>query len=248
MKSKMGETIRVSDRFGIKKISKDDSEYYDKSGPRGAPPIKILSNVHLQLKNPKNGRIVAQRWSHNIFLNYGRDWLAHLIGYNTGYMKFREDGIRYIAFGIGGTSQLIPSDDIRETYAGYPDKWNEGTGGSGDPSQVDTDPTVIALEWPVEITSGVYYDNIVAPVTFPETGIVRFTNILGINEISFGSYTSVPLSEMALVVNNLTDLTDPPVVATGLPIEKYVVAYNTFDTLSKTNSYVLQVDWEIRFS
>jgi len=27
-----------------------------------------------------------------------------------------------------------------------------------------------------------------------------------------------------------------------------MVAYNTFDTLSKTSAFVLQFDWEIRFS
>jgi len=216
-------------------------------GGGGAPPVKIFSNVRLRLKDEK-GRVVEERESHNIFLDYGRDWLAQLCSLDAGYLPFRSDRVRYMAFGIGGTSQLVPSNTIRVTYPGYPDQWVAGSGGAGDPVQTDTDPTITALEWPVEVTSGIYYDDVSAPATFPGTGIVRFTGVLGINEVSFGTYTSVPLSEIGLFTEGVPDLAQPPIVAGTLPAEKFMVAYNTFDTLSKTTAFVLQADWELRYA
>jgi len=212
------------------------------------------SNVRIRLIDPKTGRVAEERTSHNIFVDYGRDWLAHLCSYDTGYTHFREDRPRYMAFGIGGTSQLIAPAVIRAAHAawaGFTDDWAIPAPGAGTtgPLQTDVDPTITAMEWPVEVTLGNYYDPISAPATFPATGIVRFTSVLGINEVSFGAYASVPLSEIALITSGIVGSTaNPPVIHGALPAEKFMVAYNTFDTISKTSAFVLQADWELRFS
>lgn len=254
------EDIRVKDNFTIRRRSPGGGDDEWRNGGGGSPPIKLVSNVHLKLKDPKDGRVVEKRDSHNIFLNYGRDWLAHLVGLDAGGAYFRSDRIKLMAFGIGGTAQQIASDTIRGTtpgspyaYPGFPNDWIGGAG-SGDPVQTDVDPAITALEWPVEVTTtpgpvSDYYDLISQPNTFPGTvGVIRFTAVLGLTEVSFGAHPSVPLSEIGLFTESVTDETIPPVVAAGLPAEKYMVAYNTFDTLSKTTSFVLEVDWELRFS
>ena len=207
---KFVEKIKISDRVRTRRIGPG-------GGRRGAPPSGFgpggESNVRLRLIDPESGEVVEERTGHNIFIDYGRDWLAHLISLDTGYANFRDDRLRYMAFGIGGTSQLILPATIRgahAAWAGYADAWG-GVGAAG-PAQTDTDPTITAMEWPVAVTSGIYYDHISAPATFPDTGVVRLTSVLGINEVSFGAFTSVPISEIGLFTAGMTGtLTGSPI-------------------------------------
>ena len=235
----MGRTFRdmvkVSERVALH-FRQDDGDQLGPGG--GAPPIKQEVNVHVTLREKPHGRIIKGRRGHNIFLNYGREWLSELTSLDVGGVPFRSDRIRYVAFGIGGTSQRFSVATIQALYGGWV--------GYTAPTQKDTDPTVTGLEYPVEILLNDYYDDIKQPATFPQAGIVRYTAIVGYNEISYpGGPTSVPLSEIGLFTEGVTDQTVKPVAA---PPERYMVAYNTFDTLSKTSSYVLQVDWELRYS
>lgn len=227
---------------------------------QGAPPIKLAveSNVRLRLID-KDGRVEEEREGHNIFLNYGREWLSELIALDTSYTTFRNDRVRYMAYGIGGTSQSVPTATINTMQPGAHPAWGTAFAGAGvNPTQTDTNPTVTGLEWPVVIrepTPGVadYYDDISAPATFSGTGIVRFTSVLGYDEVSYsgtlGTFTSVPLSEVGLFTESVSAQTAVPWNATVAPAgERFMVAYHTFDTLSKTSSFVLQTDWEIRIS
>lgn len=208
-------------------------------GPgRGAPPIRRESNVSVTLREEPNGRIVERRDTHNIFLNYGREWLSELVSLDSGDAVFRNDRIRYMAFGLGGTRQLLNVSTVQSLFPA----WSTFT----TPAQEDTDPTITGLEYPIEVTASDYYDDVKQPATFPQAGIVRFTAVAGYLEISYpGGPTSVPLSEIGLFTNAVSDQSVAPEPA---PPARYMVAYNTFDTLSKTSSYVLQIDWELRFS
>lgn len=248
--------------------------------------LKVGSNVRLRLLNRRGGDVVEERESHNIFVNYGREWISELIAYQSGYTAFRGDRINYVAVGIGGYQQTLSTATIRSLgYAGYADDWDygdygggypsdpselvyggEGGTGTADPSQTDSDPAVTGLEYPVQITSLNYYDEIAKPATFPEAGTVRFTAVLGYTDVSYGAYASVPLSEIGLftasATEGVTNTAHPPLDATlqlgDFPPAsgnyyppagtRYMVAYNTFPPLSKTSAFVLQVDWELRFS
>jgi len=236
-----------------------DTVHVNPSLPPGKPRLLPEgpfgeSNVRIRLIDPSTGRVVEERNGHNIFVNYGRDWIAHLVGYDVGHTTFRDDRLRYMAFGIGGTRQRVPSATIRAAHAewaGFADDWAIPPPGVGtaDAVQTDEDPTVTALEWPVECIAGSYYDPISTPATFPTTGVIRFTSVLGINEVSFGAFASVPISEIGLFTSGIVGaLGTPPVVHGALPSEKFMVAYHTFDELSKTAAFVMQADWELRFS
>lgn len=246
--------IRVGDKVGVTL----GRERRIREG--GAPIIEMRAecNVRLRLID-KDGRVEEEREGHNLFLDYGREWLAELIALNAGYATFRNDRIRYMAFGIGGTSQSVPTATINTMQPGIHPQWGQAFAGAGvDPTQDDTTPTVTGLEWPVNIrepSPGTpdYYDDIAAPAVFPDTGIVRFTSVLGYDEVSYsgtlGTFTSVPLSEVGLFTESVTAQTVVPWNATVAPAgERYMVAYHTFDTLSKTSAFVLQTDWEIRIS
>lgn len=255
IKKTFKEDIRVQDRVRLRTRRPGGGGGDSRSGGGGgAPPIQMESNVFLKMIDPETDKVVEERESHNIFVNYGRDWIAHLTALaTTGPDTFeREDRIRYMAVGIGGQSQLIDYTTLHGTYPGYAQDWG-GVGGATPPLQTDTDPTVVGLEWPVLVNNlGEYYDDISAPATYPDTGVVRFTSVFGVGEVSFGAYTSVPLSEIGLFTQGIDTLPagtqTPPILYGALPVTKYMVAYNTFDTLSKTSAFVLQVDWELRFS
>jgi len=221
--------------------------------PTFVDSIRIESNVLLK-KVDRRGRVVERREGHNIFVNYGRDWIAHLIALDAAGATFRNDRIRYMALGIGGTGQRVSSDQIRGgagspyLYPDFPDAWGGG-GGAGDPVQTQVDPTVTALEWPVLVNATDYYDDVNQPATFPSaTGIVRFTTVLDYSDLSFGAFTLVPISEIGLFTESIPALTTPPVIAGGLPAEKFMVAYHTFGTIDKSPDFVFQVSWELRFS
>lgn len=259
--SNFREDIRVRDRALL--TLRGDDEGGRGGGWVGGPPIKVHSNVDLTLRDKPGGKIIEKRSDHNIFLDYGREWISELIALQPIDAYFRTDRIRYMAFGIGSTRQRVASATLRATtgsgygYTGFPDDWGTPSGttgsGAGDPTQTDVDPTVTGLEYPVEVTSGDYYDDISQPATFPQPGIVRFTAVVGYTELSFGTYTSVPLSEIGLFTQAVSDTWIPAgpgraVAPLPAPPARYMVAYNTFDTLHKTSAYVLQVDWELRFS
>ena len=244
--------------------------------------IKVGSNVRLRLLSRPNGEVVDERESHNIFVNYGREWISELVAYDTAFTAFRSDRINYVAVGIGGVQQTNTTAFVRGLgYAGYADDWDyggapvnpgdltqggEGGTGTADPAQTDSDPTVTGLEYPVQINSLNYYDTVKKPATFPEAGTVRLTAVLGYTDVSYGSYTSVPLSEIGLftasATEGVTNTAYPPLDATEQRGDypptsgdyfppagtRYMVAYNTFPTLTKTSAFVLQVDWELRFS
>jgi len=265
--SNFKEYIQIQDRVRLALQDSEDIQIQDRQRPdhcdeRGnsrfnGPPIHIYQNVDITLREKPNGRVVERRKKHNIFVDYGREWISELVALNVGDAAFRSDRVKYMAFGIGGTRQRVDSATLRSTgaggygYTGFPNDWTapSGTGGagSGDPAQTDIDPAVTGLEYPVEVTLSNYYDSISQPATFPTPGIVRFTAVLGYAEISFSSYSSVPLSEVGLFTQSalLNGLSDAPLPA---PPTRFMIAYNTFDTLHKTSAYVLQVDWELRFS
>lgn len=244
------EEVRV--RSGIRLALKKDERGPILVGVRKGPqktPIKWHGEVSLKLMERLGGKVVEERRGNNIFLDYGREWLSELVSLDVAYTPFRSDRIRLMGFGVGGTSQLVDADTIRGTahgfWQGYPNDWG-GVGGTGNPTQTDTDPTVTGLEWPVLTTAGDYFDDISVPATFPAAGQVRFTSVLGYTAVSYGVFTSVPLSEIGLFTE--TVVPNRAVAPRPAPPERYMVAYNTFDTLSKTSSFILQVDWELRFA
>lgn len=198
--------------------------------------IEVQQNVKIIAR--ERGKIVAHREGHNIFLNLGREWIANLIGYQTlGPDVPQEDNrIKYIGLGIGGTRQLAPatanSAPITPDYAGTN-------------AQTDTDATVSTLERPVRVSGGtgtpqagdVWLGTVQAPPGHPLASQTVFTRVFTQVEVSYAPYLTVPLSEVGLY----TAAADP---------EFYLnnpVAYDTFDTISKTSAVELEVEWTIRF-
>ena len=198
--------------------------------------IEVKQNLKITLRD--RGKIIARREGHNIWLNIGREYLAGLIGYESfsPLAPERTDRIRYIGLGIGGTAQLVsPIPTTIDTA--YP----------GTNNQTDTDPTITGLERPIRLSGGsatypgesgdVWVGQVQAPVTHASATDATFIRAFTGSEVNYAPFLSVPVSEIGL----FTNAADPAMY------DNVPVAYDTFDTLSKTSSFTLQVEWTIKF-
>lgn len=204
---------------------------------------KIEVHNNLKLTARERGKIVARRDGHNIWVDLGREYLAHLVAlasYGPDTPE-RNDRIKYMGFGIGGTRQVAPGiANAAPLSTAYP----------GTNTQTDTDPTVTRLERPVRISGSttipsdpynpadVWLGTVQAPPIHSTATQVTFFRLFGPTEISYSTFTSVPISEVGL----FTSLANP----VGQPFNT-LIAYDTFDTISKTGAFEIEVEWTVRF-
>jgi hypothetical protein len=197
--------------------------------------IQVRNNLTLTIR--ERGKIVARREGHNIFLNYGREWLSKLIGYKSFSPDVVETDarVRYMGLGIGGTRQIAPATADAAPLSDY--------GPVGSFTQTDTDPTISQLERPVRVSGGAggpaptdSWLAQVQPSTHDTPTSVTFRRLFTAADISYGGYLSVPVSEIGLF------LSDCPTNFRN----NYCVAYDTFDTLSKTAAFELEAVWVLR--
>lgn len=203
--------------------------------------VEVKNNLKLTVR--ERGKIVARREGHNIWVDLGREYLAGLIslaaiGPDT---PERNDRIKYMGLGIGGTRQVAPGIANAAPYStAYP----------GTNVQTDLDPEVTTLERPVRISGSttipsdpynpadVWLGTVQAPPVHSTATEATFRRIILAGEVSYSSFTSVPLSEIGL----FTSAANP----VGVPFNT-LVAYDTFDTISKTGAFELEVEWSVRF-
>ena len=201
--------------------------------------VEVKNNLTLIAR--ERGKIVARREGHNIWLDIGREYLSHVIAlasYGPDVPQ-RNDRIKYMGFGIGGTRQVAPAiANVPPMSTAYP----------GTNAQTDLDPTVIGLERPVRISGSttpspgsagdVWLGTIQAPAIHTNPREVTFRRLFSQTEISYSTFLSVPLSEVGLFTSSAVPIGIPA----GTP-----VAYDTFDTISKTGAFEIEVEWTVRF-
>jgi len=215
---------------------------------RRVEDIQVKQNLHLVAR--ERGKIVARRDGHNIFVNLGREWLSQLVAYQSygPDVAQRDDRVRYMGFGIGGTRQLSLSVANSTPIGGPGDPYQAGSAtGIGANAQTDLDQTVTTLERPVRISGGatnypgasgdVWLGTIQAPAQHPSGTSTLFVRMFLQTEVNYFPFVTVPLSEVGL----FTAAANPGFYLNTL------IAYDTFDTLSKTSAISLEVDWTFNF-
>lgn len=211
--------------------------------------LQVKSNLELTMR--ERGKIIGRRKGHNIWLNLGRQYLAQLITYSsfTGSAgtPLRNDRVQYMGFGIGGTRQLALGTANASPLGASPPSPNGAYPGTN--AQTDTDATVTTLERPVRVTGGatVYpYDPAdvwLAQVQAPAWALddVPYDSTFGVllqqTDVSYNPYLSVPLSEVMLFTG----------AANKNIYNNTGIAFDTFDTISKTTAFELETQWTIRF-
>lgn len=203
--------------------------------------VVVKNNLKLVVR--ERGKIVTLREGHNIWLDIGREYLASLIAL-TSYgpdTPERNDRIKYMGFGVGGTRQVAPGvANTAPISVAYP----------GTNVQTDLDPTVTRLERPVRVSgtttspsgpysaSDVWLGTIQAPPIHTTASQVTFRRLFTQTELSYSTFLSVPLSEVGLFTSSAVPI--------GQPYNN-PVAYDTFDTISKTGAFAIEVEWTVRF-
>lgn len=225
----------------------------------------IDPKVNVRIVARERGKKVPSlcREGHNIWVNQGRQYLAEVISplnssfaahYNDSPVRF----VRYMGLGIGGDAQLI---DIAATFptsldVDYP----------GQNIFSDEDIAATQLERPVKVSgvagvgssAGVWMNSVTAPPTISGSPVtqVEFDALFDNNDINLsGSYPSVPVSEIGLFLSSeepsrtseeVYDYLTAPAHINDATRQK-LVAYNTFDAITKTVSVALEVHWQISF-
>jgi hypothetical protein len=200
--------------------------------------IEVKSNLILTMR--ERGKLRGRRKGHNIFLNLGREWLTQLIAYQSfsPITPFTDYRIRYMGLGIGGNRQLAPATaNAPPLLTAYP----------GTNVQIDTDPDVTRLERPVRVlgsstdypaylSTDTWLGQVQAPALFLSAREVTFTRVFTQVEVSYTPYLTVPLSEVMLYTS---------AAATNV-YNNTGVAYDVFDTLSKTDAFELEIAWTLQ--
>lgn len=225
--------MRMTDKYG--------------GGVRITTPIEVSWNLQIDLEDRGKRKIWHQR-THNIVINTGREFLAKVItpatlGGGGSFTRTDNNVVRYIGFGIGGNRQLSSSAGAPPLSSAYP------TGYGGTNTQTDNDTTVARLERPVLVSSApdVWMKEIVTPGTFPSFRETTFIAVFNRPDVSFGSFPSVPLSEIMLYKGS-ADPSLPNGGAGAYPgATGHGVAYDTFDSFSKTGSFQITVRWTFRY-
>lgn len=207
---------------------------------RTVETVEARSNLDITVR--ERGKIVRRESGHNIVVNTGRQFLAEVIGASAfsgaSFTRTQNTLIRYIGFGVGGSRQFSSSAGTAPISTDYP----------GTNIQTDVDLTVSRLERPVRVDGGpTWMKEVVTPASFPSTTSVKFTAIFDDADISYGGYTSVPISEIGLYLSS-ADPSLPNGTAGAYPGAGGVLfAYDTFNNISKTAIFSIEVSWEIRF-
>jgi hypothetical protein len=198
--------------------------------------IEIKSNLKLTVY--ERGKIVTIREGHNIWLDVGREFVLQLMSFQSFNpdVPIRSDRIKYMAVGIGGTGQKqLAQANVAPLSPPY----------VGTNVQDDETPTVTTLERPVRISGSssnypglagdIWAGTIQAPPDLSVGTRAVYRRVFTGLEVSYGPFVSVPISEIAL----MTSLADP-----GNYLNQ-AVAYDTFDTVSKTGAASIEAVWTL---
>ena len=200
----------------------------------------------------KDGKLVDQRVSHNVFTNTGRTWLSRLVG-SSDYTQsppspHSTDKIMYIGFGCGGALQS------NTDYAtGQAELVTVTSLQDPVPIAIDGDQRLYLKQVDNQANSSVY---------FPGDFRTRFVVDIAESELSFTGNitrvsnkavgTSVPITEAGLYLSSanprFTHNASPGSSLEADPAgPNKLVAYNTFDPIHVTPNVILRVEWELRF-
>lgn len=212
-------------------------------------------NVLITLR--EHGRVVDKRSGHNVWTEYGREYLAKRITLDSHDPDVHGSAeyIQNIQFGIGSNRQAnLLSANTPPLSTSYPAGFDpHATVGNTYRSENQLDPLISTLERPVRVTGSEnpYSTALGTDVWFldpsagsfitshPTPSSVRIRAFLDATagNIVYGSFNSVPLSEIGLFTT----------VDINSPYPGNCVAYHSFGTLELTDAIELEVEWTIGF-
>lgn len=206
-----------------------------------ADPIELKWNIQIDVYERGKRRPWHER-THNIVTNTGRQFIAENITPQSlgpgSFTRHQDSVVRYIGFGIGGDRQSDPA----AAASPYADAHPAGYGGTN--VQTDTDVTVSGLERPIQVTNDpLWMREITTPGTFPDATRTTFVATFGGSDLNFGTFTSPPLSEIALFKSTANPALPNGSAGTYPGAGGHCVAYDTFNSIQKTGQITIEVRW-----
>lgn len=213
---------------------------------------KLDPTINVAIAVIRDGKLVEERFGHNVFTNTGRNWLSKIIG-SDNYSQdppspHNTDKIKYIGFGCGGALQTNTDFATGQTELVTVTSIQDPI-----PISVDFDQRLYLKQVDNQTNDSVY---------FPGDFRTRFICDIAEDELSFAGNvtrvsnvevgTSVPITEAGLYLSSAnpryTHEANPPLPDEADPAAaNYLVAYNIFDPIHITPNVILRVEWEIRF-
>lgn len=200
----------------------------------------------------KDGKLVDQRVSHNVFTNTGRTWLSRLVGASDyGHhppSPHNEEKIAYIGFGCGGALQT--NDDFA---TGQTELVTVTSLQDPVPISIDGDQRLYLKQVDNQANSSVYFPGDFRTrfiVDIAESELSFVGNTTRVSNMAVG--TSVPITEAGLYLSSanarFTHEADPVNPLEADPAKpNSLVAYNIFDPIHVTPNVILRIEWELRF-
>jgi len=206
--------------------------------------LEVRSNLQITMYDRGKRKAHFQQ-THNIIVYGGRTFIIENIAAapfsGAGFTRHQNTVVRYIGFGIGGTRQNSSAASTAPLSSAYP------TGYPGSNLQTDVDRNVNKLERPVKATSTLWMKEVATPATFLSVSEVQWTATFGQLDVNISPFTSIPVSEVAMYKSS-ADPTLPNGAAGAYPgAGGQVLAYDTFDSLSKNAAFTAVVQWAWRF-
>lgn len=203
--------------------------------------IPIVVNFFATLRD-RSGRVADHREVHNVFTNIGRDWLAHLVAWDSfgdPDVPVTQRRVRWIGVGTGTTQEEAATVTELETPAVVDDAGNY-----------------------LVILQETQFPAVTTP-PFPEdtVAVTRFIKELSYNEVTLDTNPVVPISEAGLFVDvhkaqasptGIGGAEDSPVGGLNTTLDPAAsdngpVAYANFEPITKTQDFSLELRWDFRF-
>jgi hypothetical protein len=216
----------------------------------------VRPNVRIEIR--ERGKLQGLREGHNICTEYGRTWLAELIGFllHGPDTPERSDRVKYMSFGVGGSAQGNPLASAAPVTTLYPAGSDpNATTGNEYNEDFPVSPPIGTLERPVKLSGSTTDPYATAPgtdvwllspssgnfwVTHATTTEATFRGYLSASDLLLGGFfTALPIAEIGLC-------TDAVAVSENQAYNP-VVAYHSFDTIQKTATMELTFIWSLRF-
>jgi hypothetical protein len=185
--------------------------------------LTLMANVELLLR--ERGKLIERREGHNVFTVTGRNLLSKLIAWSTiagTDIPFTHRRTRWIGVGIGSLLEVTTVSALAQPQLVTPTNYLV-------PLQTVEFPTSTSVRFIKEFSTS-EINVLGTPVTITEAGLfadVSPGNAGGTEDVGH----TLP-----------TDTTLDPTLGTNPPI-----AYKSFEGLTKTVDFTLEIRWDFRF-
>lgn len=222
----MRDLVKVAERLKIAARHESGEVFQQILSESVDPEDDIHANGFVAIVCRERGKLVpgTRRFGHNIWTLTGREHLAQLMSYNDygpPLTAERTDRIRYFGFGKGSQPEVSSVTNLLDPCA-------------------------------YDVTGGEFLASVALPTypLSPSRTAVRYSRTFSETELSVSGVPTIVLTEAGLFTDGDPSSSYTPGTRDTSMTNALIQApnaYKVFEPLTKTQNFVLEVSWEIRF-